>query len=93
MVRLFLYLAVANAGVAVGIGGEHTAQCGDAHLVLEGAVLGHGAMQVPLDLLCSQGAATHGLLHQVAVVTWVSSHLILSSCRDHAWETASDCCL
>ena len=73
------YLAVADVGVAEGIGGEHPSERGDAHLVLEGGVLGQRAVQVPLDLLRGQIAAAHGLLHQLGVITRVSGHLILSS--------------
>lgn len=47
------YLAVSNAWVAVGVGCEDTAQRRNAHLVLEGSVLRHGAVQVPLNLLRS----------------------------------------
>lgn len=39
-------------------------------------------MEVPLDLLRSQGALAHGLLHQVAVVTAVGGHLILGPWGD-----------
>ena len=70
------YLAVADVGVAEGIGGEHPSERGDAHLVLEGGVLGQRAVQVPLDLLRGQVVLPHGLLHQILVVAGVGGHLI-----------------
>lgn len=73
------YLAVPDAGVAVGVGGEDTAQCRDAHLVLEGSVLRHGAVQVPLDLLRSQRRPAQRLLHQLAVVARVAGQFVLGS--------------
>lgn len=75
------YLAVSYARVAAGVGSEDPAEGSDAHLILEGVVLRHGAVQVPLDLLRGQGTAAHGLLHPLSVVARVGVHLILSSWR------------
>lgn len=79
-----MYLAVADARVTGGVGSEHTAQGSDAHLILEGAVLGHGAVKVPLDLLCGQRAAPHCLLHQLSIVTRVGGHFVLGTWRGGA---------
>lgn len=65
------HLAVPNFGVPVGIGRQHSPQSSDPRLVLEGGVLRQGAVQVPLYLLCHQAALSHGLLHQVPIVTGV----------------------
>lgn len=75
------YLAISYARVAAGVGSEDPAEGSDAHLILEGVVLRHGAVQVPLDLLRGQGTAAHGLLHPLSVVARVGVHLILSSWR------------
>ena len=66
-----LYLAVSDLGVAMGVGGEHPPEGGDAGGVLEGGVVGEGAVEVPLDLLRGQGVLAHGPRHQVVVVTLV----------------------
>lgn len=76
------YLAVADAGVPVSVGREHAPQRCNAILILEGMVLRHGAMKVALDLLCRQRTLTHGLLHQVTIVTAVGGHFILGSWGD-----------
>lgn len=73
------YLAVSNAGVPVGVGCEDAAQCSNAHLVLEGSVLRHGAVQVPLNLLRSQRRHAQCLLHQLAIVARVGGQLVLGS--------------
>ena len=75
-----VYLAVSDLGVAVGIGGEHPPEGGDAGGVLEGGVVREGAVEVPLDLLCGQGALAHGPLHQVGVVTLVGGQLRHRAC-------------
>lgn len=71
-----VYLAVSDVGVSECVGGEDPAQGGDAHLVLEGGVLGQGAVQVPLDLLGCQVVFAHRLFHQVFVVPGVGGHLV-----------------
>lgn len=70
------YLAVADGGVSEGIGGQHPPEGSNAELILEGRVLGHGAVQVSLDLLCGQAILPSGLLHQLSIVAGVSHHLI-----------------
>lgn len=73
------YLAVPDTGVAVGVGCENTAQCCNAHLILKGSVLWHGAVQVPLNLVRSQRGPAQCLLHQLSIVARVGGQLILGS--------------
>ena len=74
------YLAVSDLSVAVGVGGEHPPQGGDAGGVLEGGVVREGAVEVPLNLLRGQGALAHGPLHQVRVVALVGGQLRHRAC-------------
>lgn len=53
------HLAVADLGVAVGVGGEHPPERGDAGGILEGGVVGQRAVEVALDLVCGQAALAH----------------------------------
>lgn len=57
------YLAVANSRVSERIGSQHSPKSSDSKLILESGVLGHGAVEVSLDLLSSQAVFPHGLLH------------------------------
>ena len=74
------HLAVPDLGVPVGIGRQDSPQRRDARFVLEGGVLRQGAVQVPLYLLRHQAALSHGLLHQVAIVTGMRGKV-----RDGIW--------
>ena len=79
------HLAVPDLGVPVRIGRQDSPQCCDARFVLEGRVLRQGAVQVPLYLLRHQAALSHGLLHQVAVVTGMRGKV-----RDGIWWFTSN---
>lgn len=68
-------LTVTDLGVAVSVGGEDAAERCDARGVLEGGVVGEGAVQVALDLLRGQAALPHRRLHQFAVVAFVGLQL------------------
>ena len=74
------HLAVPDLGVPVGIGRQDSPQRCDARFVLEGGVLRQGTVQVPLYLLRHQATLSHGLLHQVAVVTRMRGKV-----RDGIW--------
>lgn len=65
------HLTVADFGVAVGVGGEHPPECGDAGGVLEGGMVRQRAVEVALDLVRGQAALAHRLLHQLGVVALV----------------------
>lgn len=73
------YLAVSDAGVPVGVGGEDAAQSTDAGVVLERLVFWHRTVKVTFDLIRRQRTQTHGLFHQIAVVTGVSHQLVVST--------------
>lgn len=79
--HLLQHLTVSDVGISKCVRSEDPAEGSDAHLVLKGGVLGQGAMQVPLDLLCSQVVLAHRFLHQVFIVSRVSGHLINSPCE------------
>lgn len=51
-VHACVYLTVSDAGVPVSVGRQDSSQRSDAHLILKGVMLRHGAVEVSLDLLC-----------------------------------------
>lgn len=75
-----VYLTVSDVWVSECIGCEDPAEGSDAHLILEGRVLGERAVQVPLNLLCCQVVFAHRLLNQVLVVSRVGGHLVDRPC-------------
>lgn len=72
----------------VSVRGQDAPESGDPSGVLEGGMVGQGAVQVTLDLVRGQVALTHRLLHQAGVVTLVRRQLRGRVCRKRRRQIA-----
>lgn len=81
------YLTVSDLWVAVSVGGEDSPERGDAGGVLESRVVRQRTVQVALDLIRSQVAVAHRLLHQAGVVALVGVQLGARICTKTDRET------